>query len=116
MENQVHAHIERITFQSEENGFTVAKLKAPRKSELICIVGSIPAVQPGETVRLKGDWHNDPNYGYQFKIKDFQTEAPADVMGIKKYLGSGLIKGIGPAYANRIVKIIDFCQMLDYKE
>ncbi len=112
---ELYGYIERITFQSEENGFTVAKLKSPKKAELIIIVGNIPSVQPGETVRLKGHWHNDPNYGYQFQIKDFRTEAPADILGIKKYLGSGLIKGIGPAFAGRIVKMfgVDTLNIID---
>lgn len=102
---QLHGYIERITYQNEENGYTVARLKAPRRAELICVVGALPGLQPGETVRLWGEWKQHLVYGQQFEVKRHETEAPADVEGIRKYLGSGLIKGIGPVNAGRIVKL-----------
>lgn len=100
---QVFGYIERITFYSEHNGFTVAQLKMAKREELVCLVGSMPGIQPGETVRCFGEWINNPVHGRQFEVSQFQIEAPADVIGIRKYLGSGLIKGIGSRYAGRIV-------------
>ncbi len=101
--DQIDGYIERITFHNTENGYTVAQLKIAKQSNLVCIVGSMPGIQPGETVRCFGQWKNHLIHGHQFEIERFQVEAPADILGIKKYLGSGLIKGIGPKYAGRIV-------------
>lgn len=101
--DQIFGYIERITFQNEENGYTVAQLQQANRSYLTCIVGSMPGLQPGETVRCFGAWKNHLVHGKQFDVDHFKVEAPADVVGIKKYLGSGLIKGIGPKYAERIV-------------
>lgn len=100
----IAGYIERITFQNPENGYTVAQLKIAKCKDLICIVGTLPTVLPGMTVRCKGEWKQHMVHGRQFIVKEYQIEAPADLLGIKKYLGSGLIKGIGPAYANRIVE------------
>jgi exodeoxyribonuclease V alpha subunit len=100
---QIYGYIERITFHNTENGYTVAQLKQAKRSELICIVGSMPGIQPGETVRCFGEWKTHLIHGRQFEVANFRVEAPADVVGIRKYLGSGLIKGIGPKYAGRIV-------------
>lgn len=96
--------IERITFQNEENGFTIAKLKSPKIHDLITVVGFMPAVNPGETIRCSGEWKKHLIHGRQFEIQEYRMQAPADILGIKKYLCSGLIKGIGPAYAGRIVE------------
>ncbi|MDR3624474.1 MAG: ATP-dependent RecD-like DNA helicase [Chlamydiales bacterium] len=96
-------YIERITFHSSENGFTVARLKEPKKSDLTTIVGSLPALQPGETVRLLGIWKFNSQHGMQFDVRECHMQAPADLHGIQKYLESGLIKGIGPVFATRIV-------------
>lgn len=100
---QICGYIERITFHNSENGYTVAQLKQPNHSDLTCIVGSMPGLQPGETVRCFGHWKNHLIHGRQFEVANFRIEAPADIVGIRKYLGSGLIKGIGPKYASRIV-------------
>lgn len=102
--DQIYGYIERITFQNEENGYTVAQLQQRGRSSLICIVGYMPGLQPGETVRCQGEWKNHMIHGRQFEVSSHSIEAPADVVGIKKYLGSGLIKGIGPVYAERIVE------------
>ncbi|MFQ5728881.1 MAG: ATP-dependent RecD-like DNA helicase [Waddliaceae bacterium] len=102
--DQVFGYIERITFQNPENGYTVAQLLQPKKSNLTCIVGIMPSLQPGETVRCFGLWKRHLVHGQQFEVSKYHVEAPADVIGIKKYLGSGLIKGIGPVYAGRIVE------------
>lgn len=100
----IHGYIERITFQSEESGFTVAQLQQPGRSDLTCIVGTMPTLQPGETVRCSGEWKRHLIHGRQFEVKEYHLEAPADIVGIQKYLGSGLVKGIGPVYAKRIVE------------
>ncbi len=101
---EIYGYIERITFQSPENGYTVAQLQLSKSSELICIVGVMPAIQPGETVRCRGVWKRHLIHGKQFEVAEHYIEAPADIVGIQKYLGSGLIKGIGAGYAKRIVE------------
>lgn len=107
MVEEIVGYIERITFQNSENGYTVAQLKENKRSDLTCLVGSMPALQPGETVRCRGQWKNHLVHGRQFCVESYQVQAPADLIGIKKYLGSGLIKGIGPKYASRIVAKFD---------
>lgn len=99
--------VERTTFQNEENGFTVAKLTrtdGKDETELITIVGYLSGVKSGETLRLYGDWIDHPAYGRQFSVEHFETVAPVTIEGVEKYLGSGLIKGIGPATARKIVE------------
>lgn len=105
--DEIHGHIERITFQNGENGYTVARLKEPKKKDLTTIVGTLTTVQVGETVRCKGFWKNDLNYGFQFQVKEYEVERPSSKEGIKKYLSSGLVKGIGPVFAERIVEYYD---------
>lgn len=95
--------MERITFHSPATGFTVAKLQEPHKGTLTCLVGTMPHLQPGESIRCTGSWKNDKNHGWQFAVEGVTIQAPADVHGIEKYLGSGLIKGIGPHLAKAIV-------------
>lgn len=102
---QITGYVERITFQNPENGYTVAQLQRPLHSGLTCIVGTMPTLQPGATIRCFGTWKNHLIHGKQFIVNEFKTEMPADVEGIRRYLGSGLIKGIGPSYAKRIVDI-----------
>jgi exodeoxyribonuclease V alpha subunit len=101
----LQGQIERVTFTSEETGYTVAKVKAYGRKELVTIIGTIVNPTPGEIIKMKGEWGNHPKYGEQFKIVFCQTTTPASVHGIEKYLGSGLIKGIGPVMAKRIVKM-----------
>jgi len=96
--------LESIVFSSEDTGFTVARLKAPRFHDLVTIVGTLPGVQPGERLSCRGTWKHHSQYGRQFEIENYHLEAPADEVGIEKYLASGLIKGIGPVYAKRIVQ------------
>ena len=103
MMEQICGYIERLTFHNPENGYTVAQLQQPKRNGLICIVGIMPGIQPGETVRCFGQWKNHLTHGRQFEVDHFHVEAPADLVGIRKYLGSGLIKGIGPKFAGRIV-------------
>ncbi|MGI6712246.1 MAG: ATP-dependent RecD-like DNA helicase [Bacillota bacterium] len=95
--------VERITFQNEENGFCVIKIKSKGYSDLVTAVGNLAAVNVGAIIRLKGEWKMDSKYGKQFVVQDYRETIPATAAGIEKYLGSGLIKGIGPVFAKRIV-------------
>ncbi len=95
--------VERLTFHSEESGYTVARLQRPKVSELTTITGSFAGIQPGQTLQLNGFWHEHPQYGLQFQVTNYKETKPATITGIEKYLGSGLIKGVGPVTAKRIV-------------
>ena len=104
--------IERIIFFNEENHYTIAEFRpeAPpagpdpkARIEAVTIVGPLPGVECGETLHLTGEWIRHAQHGAQFKIAAFKSELPASVYGIRKYLGSGLVPGIGKAYANKIV-------------
>lgn len=97
--------VERITYENEETGFCVIKIKSKGFSELITVVGNMAAVSVGAVVQLKGDWKVDSKFGRQFSVKEYKETLPATVVGIEKYLGSGLIKGIGPTFAKRIVHV-----------
>jgi exodeoxyribonuclease V alpha subunit len=94
--------VERIVYENEENGFCVLKIKAKGFSELITLVGHLAAVSAGAIIRARGEWKTDSKFGRQFITQDYRESVPATVAGIEKYLGSGLIKGIGPAFAKRI--------------
>jgi exodeoxyribonuclease V alpha subunit len=95
--------IEKITYSSEENGFVVARLQEKGKREMATVVGHLSGVRPGESVRLTGKWVHNRRFGEQFQAETFEILVPATLQGITKYLGSGLIKGIGPVMAERIV-------------
>ncbi len=99
----LRAQIERITYFNDANGYTIAKVKAKGYPDLVTIVGHLMAPRPGEVLKMTGEWTNHPRYGEQFKVVRYRTEIPATVYGIQKYLGSGLVKGIGPVMAKRIV-------------
>lgn len=101
---EIFGYIESLLFSEEENGFVVAKLKQPKKSELVVITGVLPGLHIGENVRCFGKWKNHPKFGLQFEVSSFESKAPTDLEGIQRYLESGMIKGIGPSYAKRIVK------------
>ncbi|MDP7078127.1 MAG: helix-hairpin-helix domain-containing protein, partial [Desulfobacterales bacterium] len=103
----LQGQIERITYTNDENGFTIAKIKVYGQRDLVTIVGNLMAPIPGEIIKMRGEWINHPKYGEQFKIVHYKTAVPASVYGIQKYLGSGLIKGIGPVMAKRIIKKFD---------
>ena len=91
------AVLERITYANEETGYTIARVATDRTgTDLLTVVGSLLGVQPGESLRLVGRWGSHPKYGRQFEVHSFTTVLPATVQGIERYLGSGLIKGIGP--------------------
>ncbi|MDZ7970434.1 MAG: ATP-dependent RecD-like DNA helicase [Nostoc sp. DedSLP03] len=95
--------IERLTFHSEESGYTVARLIRPRFRDLTTIVGNFANIQPGQTLQLTGFWRDHPQFGPQFQVTNYKETKPATLTGIEKYLGSGLIKGVGPVTAKRIV-------------
>jgi exodeoxyribonuclease V alpha subunit len=96
--------IERITFHSEESGFCVLQVKVKGRSDLVTVVGVLPEVRAGEWIEAEGKWIISRDYGQQFKADILHTIVPTTVEGIEKYLASGLIKGIGPVYAHRLVK------------
>ncbi|MEV4191740.1 SF1B family DNA helicase RecD2 [Streptomyces toxytricini] len=101
----VEGVLERITYANEENGYTVARVDTGRGSgDLLTVVGSLLGAQPGESLRMEGRWGSHPQYGRQFTVENYRTVLPATVQGIRRYLGSGLIKGIGPRIADRIVE------------
>jgi len=104
MLTELQGQIERITYTNEENGYTVARVKVVGRRDLVCVVGNLMAPMAGEFLKMQGEWANHPKFGEQFKIVYYKSMVPADVHGIQKYLGSGLIKGIGPVMAKRIVK------------
>lgn len=100
---ELEGTLERLTFQNEENGYTVAKLIPKGKSYEVTVIGALTGVQVGESVRLRGVWTTHAKYGRQFEVRSYAVQLPATVEGLRKYLGSGLIKGVGPVNAGRIV-------------
>jgi len=99
----LEAVLERVTYANEETGYTVARVSTDQSNELLTVVGSLLGAQPGESLRLVGRWSSHPKYGRQFEVDSYTTMLPATIQGIQRYLGSGLIKGIGPVFAERIV-------------
>lgn len=95
--------LERIIYFNEENAYCVAEVQVPDSKRPVTIIGALPGVQCGETLQLSGEWARHPKHGDQFKIAQFKSKLPASVHGIRKYLGSGLIHGIGKSYAKKIV-------------
>src|SRR5919108_994532 len=106
--------VERITFHNPENGYTVLRLRPetlrsgqiphnPSRDGLVTVVGNLPELSPGENLRLEGRWDKHPKHGFQFKADICEQTLPATIAGIQGYLGSGMIKGIGPKLAERIV-------------
>ena len=96
--------VERLTFQSPETGYTVARLIPKGKAYEVTVVGGLAGVNVGESVRLQGRWASHPQYGRQFEVRSFSVELPATTEGLRRYLGSGLIKGVGPVTAGRVVR------------
>jgi exodeoxyribonuclease V alpha subunit len=96
--------VERVTFHNAENGFCVLRVKARGHRDLITVIGHAAIISPGEWVTTSGDWVNDHTHGQQFKARFMRTSAPTSIDGIEKYLGSGMIRGIGPVYAKKMVK------------
>jgi exodeoxyribonuclease V alpha subunit len=100
----LEAVLERLTYANEETGYTVARVATGRGSDLLTVVGALLGAQPGESLRMRGWWSSHPQYGRQFEVASYTTVLPATIQGIRRYLGSGLIKGIGPVFAERIVE------------
>jgi exodeoxyribonuclease V alpha subunit len=100
---QIEGVIERVTFHAEDSGYTVARLAVEGERDLVTIVGSMGDPTPGESVRVFGRWTSHREYGRQFQVERYDTIRPATAAAIEKYLGSGLIKGVGPVMAKRIV-------------
>ena len=96
--------VERVTFHSQESGFCVLRVKARGHRDLVTTVGHAAMISAGEWITASGIWLNDRNHGLQFKAHFLKTSAPSTLDGIEKYLGSGMIRGIGPVYAKRLVK------------
>jgi exodeoxyribonuclease V alpha subunit len=109
--------LEKITYLNEENGFVVARLQEQGKRGLTTIVGSLSVIHPGESIRLTGKWVQNRRFGEQFQVETFEITAPATLQGIRKYLSSGLIKGIGPVMAGRIVDLfgLDTLEIIERK-
>jgi exodeoxyribonuclease V alpha subunit len=95
--------VERVTFHNEENGFSVLQVQARGRRGLVTVVGHAATIAPGEFVQAEGGWVNDRVHGVQFSARLLRTVAPTTVEGIEKYLGSGLVKGVGPHFAKRLV-------------
>jgi exodeoxyribonuclease V alpha subunit len=104
MSQQLEGTVERVTYYSEETGYAVIRLSVKGWTGLATVVGNLPEVTPGESLRLEGTWTTHQQYGRQFKAERCEQILPATVEGIKKYLGSGLVKGVGPVTAARIVQ------------
>jgi exodeoxyribonuclease V alpha subunit len=104
MEESLSGAVERVTFHSEESGFAVLQVKVRGKRELVTVVGSTMSVTPGEYVDCTGTWISDKQYGLQFKSTHLRMVMPSTEAGIEKYLGSGLVKGIGPHFAKKLVE------------
>ena len=96
--------VERTTYYSQETGYSVLRLKVRGRTDLVTVVGNLPEVNPGESLRLDGIWTTHSQYGRQFRVERCEQVMPATVEGIKRYLGSGLVKGVGPVTAARIVQ------------
>ena len=97
--------VERVTYHNVENGFCVLRIKARGHRDLVTVVGHAATISAGEWVTASGEWTNDRTHGQQFKTRFLRTSAPTSIDGIEKYLGSGMIRGIGPVYAKKMVKV-----------
>ncbi len=96
--------VERVTFHNEENGFCVLRTKARGHRDLVTVVGQAASISAGEWITASGEWINDRTHGQQFRARFLKTSAPTSIEGIEKYLGSGMIRGIGPVYAKKLVR------------
>ncbi len=103
-ESTLQGVLDKVVFANEENAWSVVRLVVSGRRDPVTAVGNLLGTQPGETLRLTGTWVQDPKYGRQFKVASYQTVAPGTVAGMEKYLGSGLIRGIGKALAGRLVQ------------
>src|SRR5205814_2496504 len=95
--------VERVTFHSEESGFCVLRVKVRGHRDLVTVVGTAATITPGEYIEGQGVWVNDRTHGLQFKAQALRVVPPSTLEGIEKYLGSGMVKGIGPHFAKKLV-------------
>lgn len=100
---KIKGNLERLTFQNPENHYTIARLRVEKINDPITVVGYLAGVSEGESLEVSGSWVSHPKWGEQFKAEMYRVILPASVSGIRKYLGSGMIKGIGQSMADRIV-------------
>jgi len=103
-DDALSGQVERVTFHNEETGFCILKVKVQGRKEPVAVLGTLPSVAPGEWVTAQGTWERDREHGIQLKTHKLKTQPPTSLEGIEKYLGSGMIKGIGPVYATKLVK------------
>jgi len=103
-DDALSGQVERVTFHNEETGFCVLKVKVQGRKEPVAVLGTLPSVAAGEWVTAQGTWERDRDHGIQLKAHKLKTQPPTSLEGIEKYLGSGMIKGIGPVYATKLVK------------
>ncbi|MGA8689645.1 MAG: helix-hairpin-helix domain-containing protein, partial [Methyloceanibacter sp.] len=96
--------VERVTFHNAENGFCVLRARARGHRDLVTVLGHAATISAGEWITASGEWINDRTHGQQFKARFLKTSAPTSIDGIEKYLGSGMIRGIGPVYAKKLVR------------
>ena len=96
--------VERVTYHNPDNGFCVLRIQVKGKKDLLTVTGNASTISAGEFIQATGQWHHDRHHGLQFKAQFLTATAPTTLEGIEKYLGSGLIKGIGPVYAKKLVK------------
>ncbi|MGA7982619.1 MAG: ATP-dependent RecD-like DNA helicase [Chromatiaceae bacterium] len=101
---RLHGSVERVTFHSEESGFCVLRVKVKGQRELVTVVGIAATITPGEYVECEGSWENDRQHGLQFKAEHLRSVPPTTLEGIERYLGSGMVKGIGPHLARTLVR------------
>src|SRR5689334_7607811 len=104
MDDRVEGTVERVTYSNEESGWTVLRLLVPGRREPLPVVGNLPGAQPGEWISARGQFRYHPEYGEQFHAASYRSEVPATVVGIQRYLGSGLIRGLGATLATRITE------------
>src|SRR5215471_12687659 len=96
--------VERVTFHNDENGFCVLRVKARGQRDLITVLGHAAVISAGEFIQASGAWQNDRTHGVQFRASFLKATPPTTTEGIEKYLGSGMIRGIGPVYARKLVR------------
>ena len=100
---QLRGEVERLVYSSEESGFTICRLVVPGRVDLVTVAGTMPGIQPGERLHLRGRWINHPTHGYQFRADSYSSQLPASANAVRRYLASTLVKGIGPVLAGRLV-------------
>jgi exodeoxyribonuclease V alpha subunit len=117
MDEELTGLVEKIVYRDEMSGFTVASVKPEGRQQLATIIGSLSTVQAGERIQARGSWSRNPNYGLQFKVEQWSVERPTEASAIQNFLQSGLIKGVGPVFAKKIVDTFgtDSLNILDTK-